>query len=286
MAKITVLVAVHNAEKYLSECLDSLIAQTMADLQAICVDDGSTDHSWPILQEYAAKDSRIEIVRLAGNRGQAHARNVALEQARGQYTCFLDSDDRFSPDALQQVVSVFENHPETDAVLFRVVYCDEGGNALSDYEMADFSAMSGTDAFRASLTWQIHGVYAVRTALHKQFPYDETSLNYSDDNTTRLHFLNSREVRTCAGTYFYRQHGESVTHRVSIRRYDYLRANTSMKQQLLSLGVDDDLLSVYENVRWLNCVGLYMFYFNHRKAMSPDENRYGLSEIKKGSACL
>ena len=161
-----------------------------------------------------------------------------------------------------------------------MVYCDEAGNAVSAYEMDDFGVMGGEEAFRASLTWKIHGVYAVRTALHQQFPYDETSLNYSDDNTTRLHFLNSREVRTCSGTYFYRQHGASVTHRVSIRRYDYLRANTSMKQQLTALNVDDSILDIYENVRWLNCVGLYMFYFEHRRSMSAEENRYGLAEIK------
>ena len=281
MPKITILIAVYNAEKFLAECLDSLLAQTMTDFQAVCVDDGSTDGSWRILEDYAARDRRIEIVSLGENRGQAYARNVALRQARGAVTCFLDSDDFLSPDALQQAVSVFGNYPETGAVLYRVVYCDEAGNAVSDYQMDDFSVMSGEEAFRASLTWQIHGVYAVRTDLHRQYPYDDSSLNYSDDNTTRLHFLNSREVRTCSGTYFYRQHPESVTHRVNVRRYDYLNANTSMKRQLLDLQVGDEILSLYENLRWVNCVGLYMFYFNHRSAMSREDNRHGLAEIKK-----
>lgn len=91
--KITVLVAVYNAEKYLRDCLDSLVGQTLKEIQVLCVDDASTDHSWSILQEYANLDKRIEIIHLDKNGGQANARNIALKLAKGLYTCFLDSDD-------------------------------------------------------------------------------------------------------------------------------------------------------------------------------------------------
>ena len=99
--KITVLVAVYNAEKYLRDCLDSLVGQTLKEIQVLCVDDASTDHSWSILQEYATLDKRIEIIHLDKNGGQANARNIALKLAKGLYTCFLDSDDWLSPDALE-----------------------------------------------------------------------------------------------------------------------------------------------------------------------------------------
>ena len=71
----TLLVAVYNAEKYLSTCLDSLLNQTLADIQIICIDDASTDNSWNILQQYAERDARIELIRLHTNMGQSHARN-------------------------------------------------------------------------------------------------------------------------------------------------------------------------------------------------------------------
>ena len=106
--KITVLVAVYNAEKYLRDCLDSLVGQTLKEIQVLCVDDASTDHSWSILQEYATLDKRIEIIHLDKNGGQANARNIALKLAKGLYTCFLDSDDWLSPDALEQAVLKFE----------------------------------------------------------------------------------------------------------------------------------------------------------------------------------
>ena len=279
--EVTVLVAVYNAEKYLRECLDSLLAQTRHDFQAICVDDGSTDASWDILEEYAHRDKRIETIRLAGNHGQAHARNVGLRHAKGTYTCFLDSDDCLSPDALQSAVDVFHANEQTDCVLFHVVNCDEKGNMMSDYPMTPFQKLSGNEAFEQSLTWKIHGIYMVRTSLHEQYPYDETCKTYSDDNTTRIHYLKSREVRCCEGIYEYRQHAASVTHRIDASRFNYLQANESMKRQLIDLNVPDHILTLYENVRWLVLIDTYMFYYNYREQLSSTEKAYGLSEIKR-----
>lgn len=281
MEKVTVLIAVYNAERFLAQCLDSLLAQTMPDFQAVCVDDASTDRSWEILQEYAQKDSRIEIEHLEQNSGQAHARNVALRKARGTYTCFLDSDDWFSPDALQCAVETFDQEPETDSVLFHTVFCKADGTTQGEYPMEPFHGMCGYDAFRASLTWNIHGIYMIRTAIHRLYLYDDSVRSFSDDNTTRIHYLKSRHVSTCAGTYYYRQHDESVSHQQGVRRFDYLKANTSMKEQLIAMEMPDDILDAYENVRWLNCIGLYYYYYQNRKTLSVAERRYGLGEIKK-----
>lgn len=284
MAKVSVLVAVYNAEQWLPQCLDSLLSQTMGDFQVICVDDASTDNSLQILKEYAAGDKRIEVIALSKNSGQAHARNLALQQAKGDYTCFLDADDWYAPDTLQLMTEAF--HADTDCVLLDVIM--HYGNHEEHYPMPPFETLDGNDAFTKSLTWQIHGVYGVRTELHKRFPYDETCRSYSDDNTTRLHFLNSRTIRRCNGRYYYRQHSQSVTHQVSIRRFDYLRANVSMRQQLVNLNVKNELLNIYENHRWLNLVGVYMFYHVHGKQLNKDERRYGLKELKsawKGIDC-
>lgn len=88
-------------------------------------------------------------------------------------------------------------------------------------------------------------------------------------------------MRCCNGIYFYRQHGSSVTHRVSVRRFDYLRACESMKRQLLTLGVGDDILNLYENQRWLILIDLCMFRHFHHKSLTPSENRYGRDELKR-----
>ena len=108
MPRVTVLVAVYNAEPWLPRCLDSLRSQTLTDIQVLCVDDCSTDGSLALLRQYADGDPRFEVIHLEKNQGQAHARNVGLEHARGDLVCFLDVDDWFSPDALQQAVSVMD----------------------------------------------------------------------------------------------------------------------------------------------------------------------------------
>ena len=281
MTEVTILVAVYNAEKYLRQCLDSLMRQTLKEIQVICIDDASTDNSLSIIQEYVKQDSRFECIQLTENQGQAHARNVGLRQAKGKYICFLDSDDRFSDDALQQAVDVFNAHEQTDCVLFHVVNCDEQGNKISDYPMQPFERLSGTDAFEQSLTWKIHGIYMVRANIHQQFPYDESCKTYSDDNTTRIHYFKSREVRCCSGIYEYRHHEESVTHRIDVSRFNYLRANESMKRQLFELGASDRVLNMYEDVRWLVVIDTYMFYFNHRRQLPHTDRKYGLTEIKR-----
>lgn len=284
MIKVSVLVAVYNTAAYLRQCLDSLLGQTLREIQVICVDDASTDGSWDILQEYAAKDERIEVLRLETNGGQAKARNIALQRAKGAYVCFLDSDDWFAADSLERIVATFESDEEVDSVLFRCRYCEANGKE-HDYAMPHFEVMTGKEAFVKSLTWSIHGVYAVRADIHLRFPYDDSCRSYSDDNTTRVHYLCSRKVANSDALYFYRQHASSVTHQVSLRRFDCLKANLSMKRQLEALNVGENLLDLYENVRWLTLVAMCLFAQKNAKALGKthlNAAMYLIREIREG----
>ena len=274
MPKISILVAVYNTAAYLSQCLDSLLSQTLKDIEVICVDDASTDNSLALLYQYAEKDNRVKVFALKENCGQAHARNVGLSHATGDYIGFVDSDDWLSQDALEKVCESFRD--DVDSVLFRLLYAYTDGS-MKDYQMSPFTTMTGDEAFRASLTWQIHGCYVVRKAIHKAHPYDESQRAYSDDNTTRIHYYYSRKVAFCEGVYYYRQQPVSVTRSVSVRRFDYLVANESMRLQLLALGASDENLRCYETIRWLNLVGVYMFYYLHRNELSEADRQHGLS---------
>jgi glycosyltransferase involved in cell wall biosynthesis len=185
--KVSILMAVYNTAPYLPQSLDSLLNQTMGDFQVICVDDASTDDSLKVLESYARRDSRIEVISLAENHGQAFARNQGLKCAQGSYICFLDSDDWLGKDALQQIVSAFEKDDTIDSVLFRCRYYysadrieeypmpvfEKKGTGPSSSESSDEAspiALSGEQAFELSLTWKIHGVYAVKTSIHQKFP--------------------------------------------------------------------------------------------------------------------
>mgnify|MGYP000700254660 FL=1 len=274
MPKISLLVAVYNTAAYLPQCLDSLLSQTLKDIEVICVDDASTDNSLALLHQYAEKDNRVRVFALKENSGQAHTRNVGLSHATGDYIGFVDSDDWLSQDALEKVCESFRD--DVDSVLFRLLYAYTDGS-MKDYQMSPFTTMTGDEAFRASLTWQIHGCYVVRNAIHKAHPYDESQRAYSDDNTTRIHYYYSRKVAFCEGIYYYRQQPVSVTRSVSVRRFDYLVANESMRRQLLTLGASDENLCCYETIRWLNLVGVYMFYYLHRNELSEADRQHGLS---------
>lgn len=92
MPKISVIVPVFNVEKYLGECLESVLAQSLADIEIICLNDGSTDNSLKILEEYSAKDERIKIVNKE-NSGYGHTMNLGLATAKGDYVGIVESDD-------------------------------------------------------------------------------------------------------------------------------------------------------------------------------------------------
>ena len=99
--KVSVILPVYNVSEYLRQCMDSIVGQTLKDIEIICVDDGSTDDSLEILKEYEAKDKRVKVIEQK-NAGAGAARNNGLAIATGEYLSFLDSDDFFEPDMLEK----------------------------------------------------------------------------------------------------------------------------------------------------------------------------------------
>lgn len=125
MKKISVVIPVYNVEKYLSECLDSVINQTYKDLQIILVDDGSTDFSGKICDVYAEKDNRITVVHQK-NAGAGAAKNTGLELIDGDYFSIIDSDDYIELDMYEKMVNSLEKY-NADIVqcLFRNVFVND-----------------------------------------------------------------------------------------------------------------------------------------------------------------
>ena len=97
---VSVIVPVFNGEQYLKECLDSVIRQSFSHWEMICINDGSTDGSLRILEDFARMDDRIRVFSQE-NQGLSVTRNNAMQYAQGDYILFLDCDDRLTPDALE-----------------------------------------------------------------------------------------------------------------------------------------------------------------------------------------
>lgn len=136
---VSVIMPVYNGETYLRQCLDSVVNQTLKEIEIICVDDGSSDRSVEILKEYAAKDERVMVLQQA-NAGAGAARNNGLSKASGKYLSFLDSDDFFETDMLEKAVEKLAAD-RADFVVFR---CDHYLNDTNTFKKAAYTLKKQT----------------------------------------------------------------------------------------------------------------------------------------------
>jgi len=134
--KISVITPCYNVEKYLVECLDSILSQTLKDIELICIDDGSTDATASILESYRERDPRIVIISQE-NSGPSVGRNAALSIARGEYISFVDSDDSIAGNALEVCYSLACEYGGADMVHFNaetIFESPEFKDSFQDYE--------------------------------------------------------------------------------------------------------------------------------------------------------
>ena len=134
---VSVIIPIYNAEEYLQECLDSVINQTLKEIEIICVDDGSTDNSLKILKEYTSKDKRITVL-TQPNQKQGTARNNALKIAKGEYIQFLDSDDWLRKDTLECLYTIAKTN-QLDMLLFSGWNVDCDTKKLIENKYWDYS---------------------------------------------------------------------------------------------------------------------------------------------------
>ena len=129
-ALISVIVPVYNVAPYLRQCVDSILSQSYTHLEVLLIDDGSTDESGAICDEYAQQDSRVKVIHKP-NGGLSSARNVGLSLASGEWISFVDSDDWLDTNIYQKCIDELERYPDLDLVRFFVnyAYLDEDTNS-------------------------------------------------------------------------------------------------------------------------------------------------------------
>lgn len=117
MVFFSIIIPVYNAEKYIKRCLNSIVSQSYRDYELLIVDDGSSDCSSVICDEYAKQYNSIEVEHIP-NGGVSHARNIGLSKANGKYIIFVDADDELSPNALKILAGTIINESEPDFLMF------------------------------------------------------------------------------------------------------------------------------------------------------------------------
>ncbi len=131
MPKVSIIIPVYNVKDYLKKCVNSVISQTYKDFEIILVDDGSTDDSPAICDDYAKQDNRVKVIHKQ-NGGQGDARNVGIDIAEGEYIIFVDSDDYISEKMLEETVTRAEKY-DADMVLHDYYTVNENGEILFRY---------------------------------------------------------------------------------------------------------------------------------------------------------
>lgn len=214
---VSVIIPVYNVEKYLPNCIESVLAQTMSDFELLLIDDGSNDESGAICDRYAADDSRIRVFHTQ-NGGASRARNLGLDNARGEFVVFVDSDDRIEPDHLQQFA---DSGIGEDGIAFSNLYEERPDNAPTlIYPLPNCSARGGRKACMPVIA-QLLRIHGFGWTWNKMFSRATIEKN-------RLRF--NPEMRYAEDEVFTAQYCAHITHIVCNNKptYHYRYVPTSL----------------------------------------------------------
>ena len=268
--KVSVIIPVYNVEKYLRECLDSAINQTLKDIEIICVNDGSTDNSLAILKEYAAKDNRIIIIDQK-NQGLSCSRNNAIKVAEGEYILFLDSDDWLRLDTCELLYKKAKKY-KLDMLNFSGINYNTNTKITQQSPGQTMNYLPNNKAYyvRSELLDFIYNIpiSACRFFYRREFLDNHNirfpeGINFEDNYFVRksLIFVENygaeREI-----LYFRRVHGESITQNQNKFFNDYIEVTRRISDLYSQHNIDKNIA---KKVIQSYCNNLFNQYYKFRK---------------------
>lgn len=213
MAEISIIVPVYQVEKYIRQCVDSILAQTFTDFELILVDDGSTDNSGKICDEYAQKDKRITTLHKE-NGGLSDARNYGLDQADGKYFMFVDSDDYIAPDMAECLHKAIIKE---NADIVACNFCCVSENGETDFSTENKAEiLSGSEIFYNRKNERNYGFWTVAwNKLYKSETFKNIKFRfgkYHEDEfwANDIYRFNIKVVAISESLYYYRQRNDSI----------------------------------------------------------------------------
>lgn len=229
MAKISIIMPVYNSEKFLVESIESILKQSYEDFELILVNDGSSDNSGKICDDYRVRDERIKVLHQT-NKGQAEARNAGIIEAKGQWIMFVDSDDIIHPQILEILLSLVE---DTDA---QIGMCDaqecetmpqifkKHGDVKGSHFLVNEEIIKDIYEYGKHRYWTIWAKLINRNLLLK-YPFSVGRI-FEDNAVVPLWLINAGEiVDTKESLYFYRINTSGTTKSsFNLKKLDYLWA--------------------------------------------------------------
>lgn len=229
MCMVSVIVPVYNTEAYLSVCLQSLMGQTLRDMEFIIVDDGSTDCSGMIMDDFARRDDRFRIIRQKNN-GLGNARNAGLKVARGKYIAFVDSDDWVIYKAYERLVAEAEKF-ETDILMADLVYLYDNGRKINPFRRKDKTifqeVLTGKKCFLELSRQHVFNPMVVVCLYSHEFinkhQFCFAPIFHEDALWSPVVVCSALRMKVIDFNFYgYRQHNGSITHSKNPERYNSL----------------------------------------------------------------
>lgn len=260
---ISIIIPVYKVEKYLEKCIESVLKQTYTNLQIILVDDGSPDNCGKICDEYAKKDSRIEVIHKA-NGGLSDARNVGISKAKGRYIGFVDSDDYIKENMYEILLNLIKKYDADVSIcnLYDVIdgneYIRNKENGIREYSRLDILKEVLLDKNIQSYAWN---------KLYKKELFDEVKYpigkKYEDIGTTFYIFEKCNKiVVTSEPEYYYLKRSDSLVNNVTestvfdymeliLQRYLYINDNIKELKQYNDYYLVRTLLTANNDIKEL-----------------------------------
>ena len=266
--KVSIIVPVYNAEKYLHRCVDSILNQTLRDIEIILVNDGSTDDCAQICDNYAATDLRVRVIHQK-NAGPATARNKGLQAAQGEWIWFIDADDRCELDACKNILA--HAGKSTDILLFGSnIYIK---NQLNPSPYFSLYTVKNVDSFNidsrpdiiTSVPATLWNKFFRRDFLCTQHIFLDESLHLCDDNLFSLAaYLQAREIRIIQGNFYnYYKYNETSISSSAVHWQDVISCSEKQDALVLASG-KTQFYNFYVN-RNINGLFFWMDNLKHNK---------------------
>ncbi len=215
---ISLIIPCYNAEQSLRKCLQSVVQQKYSQLEIIIIDDGSTDGSLAIYEEFSNNDERIIIIRQS-NSGVSKARNHGVKEATGQYICFVDSDDWVEPNYCSELYDLLTKE-NADIAIIEASYEDENGNVVFNKPVSDEKVFDGRRALGLLLEDKVIQSHPwgklYKAAYLKDISFPEDLKCFEDYSTLFKIFDKAvKVVKSNDKLYHYIQHSDSLSHNLS-----------------------------------------------------------------------
>jgi len=280
--KVSIILPVYNVEEYLAECLQSVICQTYENIEIICIDDGSSDGSLEILEEYQKRDERILVFSYPTNQGVSYARNLGLEKAIGKYVYFLDSDDYLLKNAISELVVLADKY-DTDCIYFnsKLQLETEGiGSPKLEFNLNQINeiVMTGEELFvvlmdNQSFTGSVCRQFWKRSFLmdnHLYFPNGYLAEDALFSFKTML--LGKKMMMVNKAYHVYRRHGGTMSTNVSAKKAISLFSIYCQMMEIWIRGSYDIEVSKAIELRCLQIFKMArQLYLRNKKLITADD---------------